>query len=135
MPRPGRHGDASGPLLAWCGGTRCTALHRLTGGEDRTGRISSTIRGTRGSVLITSPCLGRCHLACVAAVARRDGSSGRIGPMAWLSGLEDDARFDALRHWIAAGGPQELDRPDHAVPAALRDAVCGIGPPPRLHEG
>lgn len=124
--------DASGPVLAWCTGTRCTALHRIAGGDDHAEQIRSTVRNTPGSVLITSACLGRCELACVAAIARRDGSSGRIGPMAWFTGLENGDRFDALRRWVADGGPRHLQHPGKAVPSALAEAACGVSAPPRI---
>lgn len=127
--------DASGPVLAWCSGSRCAALHRLNGGEDHQQQITSTIRDTRGAVLITSPCLGRCELASIAAVARRDGSSKQIGPLAWFSGLEDQSRFQALQEWLRAGGPQQILQPGRILPPALREATCGTTPPPRIHRG
>lgn len=124
--------EASGPVLAWCSGSRCAALHRLNDGEDHQQRIASTIRTTRGAVLITSPCLGRCELASIAAVARRDGPSKRIGPLAWFSGLEDESRFRALQEWLRAGGPQQILQPDRVLPPGLRDAACGTTTPPRI---
>lgn len=139
-PRPrkpvetGESTGASGPVLAWCTGPRCTALHRLADGEDHQQRITSTIQETRGAVLISSPCLGRCELACIAAVARRDGPSNRIGPLAWFSGLEDHDRFRALQSWLRAGGPQQILQPDRVLPPALRAAACGTSPPPSIHR-
>jgi hypothetical protein len=89
----------------------------------------------RGAVLMSFPCLGRCELAGVAATARRDGPSGQIGPMIWFTGLEDPQRFEALRKWIAGGGPRHLDHPARALPAALDQAVCGTSPPPQIRRG
>jgi (2Fe-2S) ferredoxin len=121
-------------VVAWCTGPRCTALHRLADGEDHAKDIASTVRATRGAVLITSPCLGRCELACVAAVAGRDGPSRQIGPLAWFTGLENSDRFQALQTWVLKGGPQQILRPDRILPAALRAAACGVTPPPRFHR-
>lgn len=130
-----RTAEASGPALLWCTGPRCTALHRIAGGEDHHRQISATVGLTRGAVLITSPCLGRCDLACVAAVARRDGPEDRIGPLAWFTGLEMPRRFAALQAWLAAGGPQQILRPQRVLPPALREAACGVSGPPRIRRG
>lgn len=127
--------DASGPVLAWCTGSRCAGLRRLADGEDHEQQIVSTIRATPGAVLINSPCLGRCELACVAAVARRDGPNDQIGPLAWFSGLEEHGRFHALREWLRAGGPQQILQPDRILPPALRAATCGTTPAPRIRRG
>lgn len=126
--------EASGPVVAWCTGPRCSALHRLAGAEDHEQDIRSTVRATRGAVLITSPCLGRCELACVAAVARRDGPSRQIGPLAWFTGLEHSDRSRALQAWLLTGGPQQILRPDRILPTALRAAACGVTPPPRIRR-
>lgn len=132
--------EASGPVLAWCMGPRCTALRRLaqpadqTGQPDQTDLMHSTIRQTRGAVLISSPCLGRCELASVAAVARRDGPSGQIGPLAWFTGLEQEKHFRALQAWILAGGPQQILQPARVLPPTLAKARCGVTAPPRIHR-
>lgn len=124
--------DASGPLIAFCQGHRCTGLHRLNGTADQTARIQETVNATRGAVFIASPCLGRCELAALAAVARRDGPSGYVGPTVWLSGVEEKDRAEALTAWIASGGPQRLHEPEHGLPHPLDAAVCGFGPPPAV---
>ncbi|MFC7401919.1 hypothetical protein [Citricoccus sp. GCM10030269] len=133
-PRPAHHDDASGPLLAWCVGHRCAALRRLSRHGETTDRIKSTIAGTAGAVMVSSTCLGRCELASVAAVGRRDGSSGQAGPLVWFTGTEQGTRFEALESWISTGGPRNLVRPDAAMPAALSEATCGISGPPTLHR-
>ncbi len=130
-PQSPKPTEASGPVLAWCAGHRCTALHRLGGGDSHAEQIRATVKNTPGAILITSPCLGRCELAGVAAAARRDGPSGQIGPMVWFTGLESHDRFEALEAWIARGGPLRIHHPGHALPPVLDDAVCGTGPPPR----
>ncbi|SDI78831.1 hypothetical protein SAMN04488693_12332 [Arthrobacter subterraneus] len=132
-PRSGK--DPDGPVLVWCAGHRCAALRRLSGGQDHDEQIRATIRQTSGGVLIESRCLGRCELAGVAAVARRDGRSGRIGPLAWFTGLENGTRFAALRRWIASGGPREADIPNQGAPPILEDAACGVTPPPQVRRG
>ncbi|MEX5303229.1 hypothetical protein [Kocuria sabuli] len=131
---PDNSTEASGPVVAWCTGPRCSALQRLAGGEEHEQQIASTVRATRGAVLITSPCLGRCELACVAAVARRDGPSRQIGPLAWFTGLENSDRFQALQAWVVNGGPQQILRPDRILPPSLRAAACGVTPPPRIRR-
>lgn len=140
QPWPGTgHGEKTvepgGPVVVWCTGHRCSALRRLAGGTDHDEQVRATITRTSGGALIESNCLGRCELAAVAAVARREGTSGRIGPLAWFSGLEKSERFNALKRWIANGGPRDADQPGHSVPSALDDALCGVSPPPQFRRG
>lgn len=124
--------DASGPVVVWCTGHRCSALHRMKHGDGVFDNIASLVGRTRGAVLISTPCPGRCALASVAAVGRRDGPSGQLGPLAWFAGVEGPARFRALRSWIGDGGPQQLMRPDQVLPSALKAATCGLSNPPVL---
>ena len=77
--------DASGPLVAVCQGHRCAGLRRMTGTAEQAEDLRKVVRGTAGAVLIASPCLGRCEMAALVAVARRDGPSGHVGPTVWLS--------------------------------------------------
>ncbi len=124
--------DAGGPLVAVCRGHRCTGLRRLTGTADQVERLRELVQGTAGAVLISSPCMGRCDMASLVAVARRDGPSGQVGPTVWLSGLEDADRAEALHRWVAAGGPERIHQPAHGAPGGLQDAVIGFGPPPAV---
>ncbi len=124
--------DASGPLVAVCQGHRCAGLRRLTGTAEQVADLQEVVKGTAGAVLISSPCMGRCEMASLAAVARRDGPSGRAGPTVWLSGLEDEHRAQALNRWVASGGPQRIHQPEHGAPELLREAVSGFGPPPTV---
>lgn len=124
--------DASGPLVAVCQGHRCAGLRRLTGTTEQLENLQEAVRGTAGGVLITSPCMGRCEMASLVAIARRDGSSGRVGPTVWLSGLEEAHRAEALSRWVASGGPQRIHQPEHGAPQPLQDAVSGFGPPPAV---
>ena len=124
--------DASGPLVAVCQGHRCAGLRRLSGTAEQVENIQDVVRGTAGAVLISSPCMGRCEMASLVAVARRDGPSGRVGPTVWLSGLEEAHRAEALNRWIASGGPQRIHQPEHGAPQPLEEAVRGFGPPPAV---
>ncbi|ANP71338.1 hypothetical protein [Cryobacterium arcticum] len=120
---------ASGPLIALCAGHRCEALHRLA--DDRTGadRVRSTVANRRGAVLVSTPCVGACVTGAVAAVACRDGATGTTGASVWLGGVDQPAILHALLAWIRSGGPASTDRPVSDVPAALQDAVLGVGRP------
>lgn len=124
--------DASGPLVAVCQGHRCAGLRRLTGTTEQLENLQEAVRGTAGGVLITSPRMGRCEMASLVAIARRDGPSGRVGPTVWLSGLEEAHRAEALSRWVASGGPQRIHQPEHGAPQPLQDAVSGFGPPPAV---
>lgn len=124
--------DASGPLVALCAGHRCEALHHLSDDRGGTDRLRSTIAAGRGAVLVSSPCLGECARGAVAAVARRDGRTGTTGPSVWLGGVDRPATLAALLHWIRAGGPSLIESPAADVPAALHEAMLGLGRPVHL---
>lgn len=131
----GRGGtDPGGPLVALCLGRRCSALRALAGTQDRVGELQCAVRASRGAVLVTADCLGACALASVAAVAHRDGATGRPGLAVWFTGVQEDRRAAALVDWVAAGGPGPGIDPDAGLPAPLAEAVTGIGRPPRIHS-
>lgn len=114
-----------GPLLAVCQGARCRALWQLAGTE---GLFKATVASTTGGLLIAADCLGPCHLGAVAVIARRHSDTGNSGPSLWLSGVEQAPRSEALRCWVAAGGPAATGDLVAAVPAALHEAVIAQGP-------
>lgn len=120
---------ASGPLIALCAGHRCEALHILA--DDQTGadRLRTTVAGSRGAVLVSTPCLGACASGAVAAVARRDGSTGTTGPSVWLGGVDQPSVLTALLGWLRSGGPPSTDLLVNVVPATLQEAVLGVGHP------
>lgn len=120
--------DPGGPLVVLCQGHRCAALHRLAGGDGAAG-VSAAVAGSRGAVLVTAGCLGRCSLGALAGVAHRD-PGGAISPSLWLSGVEAPERAAALSRWVAGAAP--TTDPCRDVPDDLRAAVAGIGPPPLL---
>lgn len=91
------------------------------------------MRCIRGAVLVTAGCLGPCALAAVAAVAHRDGPTGRSGSTVSLAGVHEAPRAHALADWIAAGGPEPDGDPDAGLPVPLVEAVVGLGPPVRVH--
>ena len=120
--------DPGGALVVLCEGHRCAALHRLSGSGEGAARISEEVAGTRGAVLVTTPCLGHCSLGALAGIAHRDGDTGRTSAAVWLSGVQASERGERLRRWIAEGGPSRDPRGE--VPVELRAAVAGVGPPP-----
>lgn len=130
-PFPETTRDPGGPMLALCLGPRCSALRALAGTQDSVGRLQETVRCSRGAVLVTAGCLGPCALAAVAAVAHRDGVSGRSGRTVWLTGVHEAPRAAALADWITAGGPAQTGDPDADLPVPLVEAVAGLGPPMR----
>ncbi|WP_409330200.1 hypothetical protein [Trujillonella humicola] len=120
--------DPGGPLVILCQGHRCAALHRLAGDAGAAG-VSAAVAGSRGAVLVTAGCLGRCSLGALAGVAHR-APDGATSPALWLGGIEAPERAAALSRWVAGVGP--TTDPCRDVPAELREAVAGIGPPPLL---
>lgn len=91
--------------------------------------LRAAVRESRGGVLVVVDCLGACAVASVAAVARRDGATGRTGRAVWLGGLEQPDRADGLQQWIRAGGPARMDHPGNDLPSPLVAAVIDQGPP------
>ena len=122
-------GDPGGPLVVLCQGHRCAALHRLADGGAGVAAVSAAVGGTRGAVLVTAGCLARCSLGALAGVAHR-GGDGATSPALWLSGMQAPGRTAALCRWLAERAP--IPDPRRGVPAELRDAVAGVGPPPVL---
>ena len=129
----GAGADPGGPLVVLCSGHRCSALHRLADRGAGLDRISAAVAASRGAVLVTAGCLGRCAVGALAGVAHRAPGSGAVSPALWLSGMEAPDRTAALCRWV--GGPAPIPDPCRDVPADLRDAVVGIGPPPVLSPG
>ena len=132
--------DPGGPLVAVCTGHRCAALRRLAGTADGVDRLAEVVRGTPGAVLVTAACLGRCDRAALAGLARRAPGTGQAGPAVWLAEVQSPERTDGLVAWLRAGGPTgSTDQDDppalHRLPACLRPAVTGIGPPIQLTSG
>jgi hypothetical protein len=132
--RPGP-ADVGGPLVALCVGHRCSALRRLAGTADTLDVLTDAVRGTPGGVLVTTACPGACALSSVAAVAHRSAGSRSPGATLWLSGIQVPDRAGRLAAWVADGGPGSAERPDRGLPACLRDAVAGYGPPARVAPG
>ena len=128
-------GDVGGPLVALCAGHRCAALRQLAGTAGTVDALTDAVRRTRGGVLVTTACLGACALSSLGTVAHRPAGTPRPGRSLWLSGLQDPGRAGGLVAWVADGGPGSADHPDHRLPACLRDAVAGYGPPAWLTAG
>jgi hypothetical protein len=121
--------DVGGPLVALCAGPRCSALRRLAGTADTVEVLGEAVRGTPGAVLLTTGCPGACALSSLAVVGHRAAGSRTSGTSLLLSGVQTPERVAALAAWVAHGGPGPAG---HRLPADLRDAVAGSGPPLRL---
>lgn len=121
--------EASGPLVAVCTGHRCDALHRLVADQDGTERLRPTIAAHQGAILVSTQCMGACANGAVAAIARRDGTTGATGASVWLGGIDQPSSLSVLLDWIALGGPPDPAALADAVPTSLRNAVIGIGQP------
>ena len=111
-------------LVAACGGVRCAALRRLRGPAagpvDRCGHLlRAAVRRRPDAVLLSTACLGPCHLGSVAAVgwARARARGGRLDWLArpvLLTMLDRPERAAAASGWITAGAPDA-----HTLPALL----------------
>ncbi|PZA20446.1 hypothetical protein [Modestobacter versicolor] len=124
--------DTGGPLVALCVGHRCAALRRLSGTADGVDRVAEAVRSTSGAVLVTAGCLGGCDRAALAALARRAPGTGQPGPAVWLSEVQTPERTAGLVAWVTAGGPGVGGAGAGPLPASLRTAVTGVGPPVRV---
>lgn len=115
--------------MAVCTGHRCAALRRLDGEDDDVGTsLREAVRASRGGVLVSSPCVGGCAQAPVAAVGQREPGQERPDVVLWLGQL-DAARREHLAAWVAQlgalGEPSALSGTGD-VPAALRPAVLAV---------
>ncbi|UOY03313.1 hypothetical protein [Blastococcus sp. PRF04-17] len=119
-------------MVALCLGPACAAALRPT----RAGAlpVRDAVRGSRGAVLVTTACLGRCTAAAVAVVAHRDGGGRSSGATVWLSGVHEPSRAEALAVWVRDGGPAAEGQPDSTLPASLVPAAAGLGPPMRMQS-
>lgn len=126
----------AGPLVAVCTGHRCAALRRLQGEDDALGTsLREAVRGSRGGVLVASPCVGACARAPVVAVGQRGEGQQHPRTVAWLGDL-DAARREEIAAWVARLG-QDVGVSGEdvsgalAVPTALLPAVLAVrGAPP-----
>lgn len=123
-----RSAAPDGPVVGLCVGPRCTALRALRGGAHT---LPEAVRATPGAVLVHTMCPGACALACVAVVARRDGTSGRAGRALWLAGVEAPDRSAALADWVVRGGPAAGADPAISLPPDLRAALVPVRPAAR----
>ena len=123
---------APGPVVALCRGEACASS---PGAAVAAASLAAAVHDTRGAVLVTTGCLGRCTQAAVAAVAHRSGAGECSGPTLWLSGVHDAQRQDALSEWIRAGGPGDAGEPDDGLPATLIPAAAALGAPMRFAPG
>ena len=132
-----------GPVVAVCTGHRCSGLRRLGGVEDLGEGLRSAVRASRGAVLMTCPCLGRCEHGPVTVVGHHDGTAHAPGgqgspsspdaptPMVWLTESSEPGWHQALEAWVTRGaGIRAEPRGDGTgyvvrVPGALRSAVVG----------
>ncbi len=127
-PGPDRRATVPGPiapvgsgqgetvlLVAACTGTRCAAVRRPhdPGADpvDRCGHLlRAAVRQRPDAVLLSTACLGPCHLGSVAAVgwARPRAQGGRLDWLArpvLLTMLDSPKRAAAASSWINAGAP------------------------------
>jgi hypothetical protein len=121
--------DPDGPAVIVCTGHRCSALLKRNAGVNHQEQLRSAVRGTSGALMIATGCIGACALAPVAAVAARNGETGRLGPAVWFAGIDQSGRAPALLQWIRDGGPASAPDPSARIPAPLADSVLGIALP------
>src|SRR5688500_11126876 len=100
MNQPRR--DPGGPVIVVCAGQRCRARRELGGPEAGMEPLRSAVRRSRGAVLVSTGCLGRCHLAAAVLVMWRGEVAGEPLP---LAGMDAHERARALTTWLPGSGP------------------------------
>lgn len=118
----------AGPLVAVCTGHRCAALRRLEGEDDALGTsLREAVRGSRGGVLVASPCVGACARGPVVAVGQRGEGQQHPSTVVWLGDL-DAARREEVATWVARLGEEPGAEVSDAlaVPTALLPAVLAV---------
>lgn len=120
--RRGRRTDPPGPVVAVCTGSRCLTAHRAGHGRDLdlTG-LRHAVRQSRGGVLVSCGCLGRCDLAALVLLGWNGNAYTEFRV---LSGMEDADRMATLTTWLPGPGPARslLDGAD--LPPALARATA-----------
>lgn len=106
-------------MIAVCAARRCHALRELRGLEAGLEPLKSAVGRTRAGVLISTGCLGRCHLAAAVVMVWR----GDIGcePLP-LAGMETPDRAHALTDWLPGPGPATTLLHGGRLPAPLAAA-------------
>jgi hypothetical protein len=117
MNRPQR--DPGGPVIAVCAGRHCRSRRERHGPEAGIEPLRSAVRRTRGGVLISTGCLGRCQLAAAVLVVWRGETAGEPLP---LAGMDAPERSRALAAWLPGPGPATTLLRGGRLPAALAAA-------------
>lgn len=115
--------DVPGPVVSTCLGHRCRGLQRLCG-TDLVDELRPVVRATRGAVLVTITCPGRCDLGALVLVGWR-GSPGWVP----LAGMQDPGRIRALVDWLPGPDVEEALRGGPHWPEPLRVAYAETRPP------
>lgn len=117
MNQPRR--DPGGPVVAVCAGQYCRVRRARGGPEAGIEPLKSAVSQTRGALLISTGCLGRCHLAAVVVLVWRGEIS--CEPIA-LAGMETIDRSRALTTWLTGAGPATALLHGGRLPALLAAA-------------
>jgi hypothetical protein len=123
MNRPQR--DPGGPVIAVCTGQRCSARRRLQGPDGGIEPLKTAASRTRGAVLVSTGCLGRCELAATVLVVWRGDTAGEPLP---LAGMEAVDRSQALATWLPGPGPAISLLHGGRLPPALAAARAAADP-------
>lgn len=122
--------DPGGPVVAACTGSRCAALCRLTGTgstEDPLGPdLREAVRHTRGAVLISTGCLGRCELGALILLTWRHRSPAPVA----LAGMHQPDRRAALASWLPGKGPRQALFERRIAAGELAEAMTEAAAPP-----
>jgi hypothetical protein len=102
--------------VASCSGPRCRAVRT----PSHTATLRAAVAGRPHALLVSTGCLGPCHLACVVAVGPAvlsgDHHVDWTAPPRTFALAERAGRSAALAGWISAGAPDPAQ-----LPAVLRD--------------
>jgi hypothetical protein len=112
-----RHAD--GLVIAVCRGQRCAALRELRGPDAGIEPLKSAVSRTRGAILISTGCLGRCSLAAVVVLAWQGQVGCEAIPLAGMDALD---RSRALTTWLSGTGPATTLLHGARLPAPLAAA-------------
>jgi hypothetical protein len=111
--------DPGGPVVAVCVGPRCSALQRTHEPHAGLEPLREAVKATRGGLLVSSGCLGRCHLASLVMLGWRGPVGADLIP---LSGMENPDRAAALADWLPGPGPESFLLRAGPLPAPLAGA-------------
>jgi hypothetical protein len=115
-----RRADPPGPVVAVCTGRHCLHAHRIGPGQALDlAELRESVRRTRGGVLVSCGCLGRCGAASLVLLGWQGNAYVEFRA---LGGMERGQRMSTLAAWLPGPGPAKALLDGGDLPRTLAQA-------------